>query len=587
MHNEPLNKFAGSWNSPINHFDYPFDIKTILDMATVPEHSVFFMQAMSGGEPFMRGPYLFLSAGDLLLAVGYPILGDYDPRDFDQALIEAVSQTKAKDCMAISPSLPERLQPHSREQDHYYVLPANAPVPARLERLANRAAASLQVEEGKTFTLFHRRLWAEFVGREPLPPNVRRLYERTETVFPANSDLILLNAWTKDGQLTACLLLDLAPKDFLSYIIGAHSRIHYTPYASDLLFKEMIHIARREGKSYLHLGLGVNDGIRRFKSKWGGTPSLPYEMAAWKEEHPLSAKEILQMLSPPSEKTMTKQQYLDSLPKERPFAMLWEIEKNGCRSWIGGTAHFFRYSFESSFRELFNHVHTVIFEGPLDQVSMEQVNEAGQKPDPNTPNLIEALSEEEIRRLEKVVSGPRGIWAKLIGVEHPKAPDVRYYLSRTRPWLAFFFLWCAFLQRKGWDQSVDMEAWHLARDMGKIVFGMETIAEQIETLESIPFQRILNFFRDCNKWNSYTLRHEKAYLQGNLEAMLGTSAEFPSRTEMVINRRDETFFKRMLPFLDKGGCAVFVGAAHMLNLRQMIAEAGFNIRKTGKNPRFY
>jgi DNA-directed RNA polymerase beta subunit len=34
----------------------------------------------------------------------------------------------------------------------------------------------------------------------------------------------------------------------------------------------------------------------------------------------------------------------------------------------------------------------------------------------------------------------------------------------------------------------------------------------------------------------------------------------------------------MRPFLEQGRCAVFVGTAHMLNLRHMIAEAGFSIR---------
>jgi hypothetical protein len=50
--------------------------------------------------------------------------------------------------------------------------------------------------------------------------------------------------------------------------------------------------------------------------------------------------------------------------------MLWEIEKNGRTSWIGGTAHFFCYSFENSLRRLFDKVDTVVFEGPLDQESL-------------------------------------------------------------------------------------------------------------------------------------------------------------------------------------------------------------------------
>jgi hypothetical protein len=40
----------------------------------------------------------------------------------------------------------------------------------------------------------------------------------------------------------------------------------------------MIALSRESGKQYIHLGLGVNEGIRRFKKKWGGVPTRRYEM---------------------------------------------------------------------------------------------------------------------------------------------------------------------------------------------------------------------------------------------------------------------------------------------------------------------
>jgi hypothetical protein len=36
-------------------------------------------------------------------------------------------------------------------------------------------------------------------------------------------------------------------------------------------------LAGEKHKEYIHLGLGVNEGIRRFKKKWGGIPFLKYE----------------------------------------------------------------------------------------------------------------------------------------------------------------------------------------------------------------------------------------------------------------------------------------------------------------------
>ncbi len=61
--------------------------------------------------------------------------------------------------------------------------------------------------------------------------------------------------------------------------------------------------------------------------------------------------------------------------------------------------------------------------------------------------------------------------------------------------------------------------------------------------------------------------------------MMGSSAEFPTRTEYVISRRDQRFRERMRPYLEEGRCAVFVGSAHMINLRHMLMEDGFSVRQ--------
>jgi uncharacterized protein YbaP (TraB family) len=115
--------------------------------------------------------------------------------------------------------------------------------------------------------------------------------------------------------------------------------------------------------------------------------------------------------------------------------------------------------------------------------------------------------------------------------------------------------------------------------MGKTVRGMENIPEQIETLESISMARIADFLRQCRQWDHYIQRNVRAYLKGDVDRMFGTSIEFPTRTELVIHRRDSRFLERMRPCLEEGRCAVFVGSAHMINLRGMLAGAGFSIRR--------
>ena len=606
----------------------PF-VADLLRRAAVPEHSVLFMETMSGGSAFCEDGFLFLAGDDWLMGVGYPFTGaagEGDPEwggnaldaaghkalavTFGAALDKAMARTGAVSCWAAAPRLPDSLQDAVAERDVVYMLEADAAVPAPLRGKIRAAGGRLRVTEDREFTPEHRRLWAEFLGRVSMRPNVRELYARTEAALamsralsggggnggrtgrggPAEDlerpllDLRLLSAWDDQGRLAASLLLDYSPGEFCSYIIGAHSRRHYTPHATDLLFAAMLESCRREGKRHIHLGLGVNEGIARFKRKWGGRAVLPYEMAAWTAQArkgvSRTEREIVmamrELLDSPGE--LSKRQIFENLPRQRPFAMIREVRKGNAVSYLCGTAHFFCYSFSMAFQELFKPLHTIIFEGPLDEGFLGAVEKHGRGPEPGSPRAVDLLDEEDIRRLEGVVNGPRGFWPRLFGCERPHCTDVRALLAGTRPWFAFFSLWAAYLEGQGWDRSVDLEAWHTAKDMGKAVIGMESLEEQIASLEVIPLARITDFLRRGRLWPAYMKRNIRAYLAGDLQRMMGSSTEFPSRTEQVIDRRDERFRQRMRPFLEAGDCAVFVGTAHLVGLRPMLERDGFTVR---------
>ncbi|MCL2790382.1 MAG: SPASM domain-containing protein [Desulfobulbus sp.] len=390
----------------------------VLDNAQVPEHSPAFMCAMSGGNLFIRGDYCFLTAQDWLMALGYPLRGAYSPETFTAALGTALDQTSARDCWCIAPELPLRLLPHQVDADDFFILPASAVVPARLRRPLARARACLRVDLTTRFSPQHRRLWSEFMARTPLKANERELFARTEQVM-GTPGLMLLNAWDEENRLAACLLLDFAPKPFVSYLIGAHSRSPYTPYASDLLIATLLAEARKCGKEYIHLGLGVHEGLRRFKCKWGAVPALPYRMAAWKEQPPVTPEaaigDMVCALTADPTAMFSARDVLGFEPLQRPFAMLWEVEKEGKRSWIGGSAHFFRYSFARSFRRLFKQVDTILLEGPLDEKSLDGAAHSGRTPSPDVERVASLLTEDEIRVLMRVVRGPEGFLARQAG----------------------------------------------------------------------------------------------------------------------------------------------------------------------------
>ena len=568
-------------------------------LARVPEHSPGLMAGLSGGTVHVAGSHLFFHTHETdgtpsLIAIGYPLRGQYDAQTFASRLRAVMAESNITSCWSIAPALPggaaQGLTVSNTTRDRYWLLPASAPVPAKLRGPLRQAAKALRVDMTTVFTLAHKALWEEFTGSKSgsMTVNVAALYAGTPKLMGGDTGhapdgVYLLNAWvkgdTEEGEhLAACLLVDTAPTRFLSYIVGAHSRLHYVPHATDLLFSHMLELARTQGKHFVHLGLGVNEGILRFKRKWGAMPGHVYEQGQVTRSG--AAENInVRALSLTMLDASARNAHAVSHADPRPYALLWQVEKAGKISWLGGTAHFFCHSFAPSFRSLYRRVDKVLFEGPLDATFMAQATSLGrQLPQCATP-LADMLDEDDIVRLEHMVYGLQGRLWQALNMATPRRVDIRHLLHHARYWYAFFSIWTAFLERMGWRQSVDMEAWQVAQDMGKQIIAMENLKEQMDSLNSLPAERVVRFFRNCGGWPARARHNRRAYLAGDLEGLMGTSAEFPTRTEHIISNRDQRFCERMLPHMEQGRAVAFVGAAHLVNLRHLLADAGFTVRQ--------
>ena len=263
--------------------------------------------------------------------------------------------------------------------------------------------------------------------------------------------------------------------------------------------------------------------------------------------------------------------------KEKDFKMIWEIRRNGKRSFLAGTAHFFPNSFRTSLSYYIEMARTVMFEGPLDKESMAKVVRAGTVPGMGASildQLDKNIVEEMTGLLLPVCKGRNPFF--LMNPRTLKMENFVYSLTKDmKPWLAFFTLWSTFLEKNGWKHSVDMEAYAIAGEMGKEVLFMETIEEQISVLEGLPRDRILAFLGRVQDWHTIARDYADCYLQGDLDRMKSTGLRFPSRHYSVIDRRDQLFFDRMQPYLETGDALVFVGAPHMKGIGQLLSAGGY------------
>lgn len=264
--------------------------------------------------------------------------------------------------------------------------------------------------------------------------------------------------------------------------------------------------------------------------------------------------------------------------KRKEFKMIWSVEKSGKSSFLAGTAHFFPYSFKDSLATHLKQAETVIFEGPLDEESMTKVSKAGVDHQSQS-HLFESLDKRTITSIRRAVlpislGGDRFQLMDLRGLRDPAYEMVK----GLKPWMAFFTLWTHYLEEQGWKSSVDLEAYRLAREMKKTIVFLETIEEQIGVLEGIPHEKIIDFLKKTDRWNTYLRKYVKRYLRGDLEELLTLSIGFPSRSITVIERRDEIFFERMRPHVERGGAIVFVGAPHVNGIRRMMIAEGYEVR---------
>ncbi len=251
----------------------------VLERAYVPEHIPGLMAGISHATPLLVGDFLCFAAEDSLIFVGYPLEGETTAGRCAAAVTEARALLKPRVLWFIGPQIPPDLQAvcRDRQSDVYYRLDLPAEVKPSARRAARSAAAALTVRAGRAFDAEHQSVTEELLARQPMPPMVAALYRSMPDYVARTASATVLEARTPSGTLAAYFVVEEAARTFDAYVLGAFSRRNYVPYASDLLFAAMIERAQAHGKPALDLGLGVNDGIRRFKVKWGGRPYLAYE----------------------------------------------------------------------------------------------------------------------------------------------------------------------------------------------------------------------------------------------------------------------------------------------------------------------
>lgn len=260
------------------------DRQLVYQYGYLPEHLPDYVAAVSDQEPFLHQGYLCYARRGRLTFVGYSLLPDAPE---PAAAFESA-------CRHFDPEIVSIMAPRIwfteyaaqvEQVDRYFrmELRRHLPEPGRLY-MARRAARELSVHE-RRFTPDHDRMIAAFCESKGITAAMKHIYERIPAYLQRSGSAFLLEA-EKNGSLAGFTVVDAGTARYGFYMFSIRSPEIAVPGTSDLLFREMIERLRALGKDYVNLGLGVNDGIRRFKERWGSAAFLSHESVSFRSWRP-------------------------------------------------------------------------------------------------------------------------------------------------------------------------------------------------------------------------------------------------------------------------------------------------------------
>ncbi|MBQ9452454.1 MAG: radical SAM protein [Desulfovibrio sp.] len=151
---------------------------------------------------------------------------------------------------------------------------------SNLRNMLRRAGRECCIDV-ETFGEEHEYLLRAFCRSHALKESTKSIYARIGHYLSSCPEALLFAARARsDARLLALAVGDFASLTTAFYMFAARAA-NCPPGVADALLHALASEAERRGHAQLNLGLGINDGIRNFKRKWGQAQLLPYIETSW------------------------------------------------------------------------------------------------------------------------------------------------------------------------------------------------------------------------------------------------------------------------------------------------------------------
>ena len=261
----------------------PDQLARVSAEAVVPEQVVVYVRAVAGSRARMVGSCVGYESNGRFVLIGYPL---HDPLDTD-AMVHSVTQSLSisglRQITVVGPVRPPQTPADIRShEDAYQALRLPAPPPGqKLRNLLRRSGRELNIDKGRCLSSDHIALVQRYLDDRLLAAGTRHIFTKISDYIEASPTSLVVSARRSDGQLAAFGVGEYVSLHTAFFVFCFRNPPVAPPGSADLVLAELLVEAEARGQARMNLGLGVNEGIRFFKRKWGGDFFLPSVAVSW------------------------------------------------------------------------------------------------------------------------------------------------------------------------------------------------------------------------------------------------------------------------------------------------------------------
>ncbi len=255
--------------------------------AITPDQLLGYVSAVSGAQSELMDDYVIHKQGENTILIGYSLQNPHNTDSLNSCIEKLISKPDATNISVLAPMRPSIAPEHaiSTEQDAYWILPLPAPkLTVKVRNMLARSSREIYITKTNgsgAWTGEHQEMMLAYIRNKGMEAALCSILQRLGTYLITTPQVELFSAYAKDSnELLACSLGDFSSFSTAFYMF-AFRQEHASPGVADAVFFELLNEAQNRGHSQCNLGLGINDGIRFFKKKWGALPTLPFVQTTW------------------------------------------------------------------------------------------------------------------------------------------------------------------------------------------------------------------------------------------------------------------------------------------------------------------